>query len=372
MIVDLICEECKISKYGSKWQCFAHPPPEAPIESNMYACDTFRRWLHAKYGMFQQETKEWYSEMVRLWYPELHDQILSCRVVTYPNGDIYDGDHEDGKRNGKGTMKYFIAQANKIQVAEQHEQNEQIDSLGHFSIKTIEWISYEGTWKDDMKHGNGVLRYINGGVYEGSFKNDCRHGYGSFRRLNYDGSYSFYGGVWAQDDMHGKGISGHLENVRLYRLDEQVHKLMILWRSRNNSNQARGWIYDGEFINGSKHGKGEYIESYKSYDGDKFASYKGDWVVNKEHGNGQYTWSDESTYEGEWQMGTRHGKGIFRNKCGHVYEGNWENNQYHGAGVYTKKPHGERKEGEWRNGELYNGIVINENLKEKVRTQTKI
>lgn len=54
-----------------------------------------------------------------------------------------------------------------------------------------------------------------------------------------------------------------------------------------------GRVYDGEFLNGSRHGKGKVLE-----------------VTNV----GVYTWPDGRSYDGQWKDGKQHGIGIFVDK----------------------------------------------------------
>ncbi len=37
---------------------------------------------------------------------------------------------------------------------------------------------YEGDWQDDKRHGNGTLTCSDGSIYEGDYKDDERHGNG--------------------------------------------------------------------------------------------------------------------------------------------------------------------------------------------------
>ena len=45
---------------------------------------------------------------------------------------------------------------------------------------------YEGTWKDDMKHGGGKETYSDGATYEGRFQEGSRHGHGTLTYANGD------------------------------------------------------------------------------------------------------------------------------------------------------------------------------------------
>ena len=220
--------------------------------------------------------------------------------------------------------------------------------------KKFKLKSYAGYWKDDLKHGYGRQQYVDGWFYKGNFESDCRHGYGKISRYNLDGTYSFYEGLWANDEQNGLGFSGCVtKQSRIAR--EPLHGNVGNSKT-NKACREKGWTYEGEMLNGLKHGMGKYI--FDDRDG-HFHSYEGDWIMDKENGQGKYAWNDGSTYEGAWEMGIRCGKGIYRNELGDVYDGYWQNDRYHGAGVLTNAVCEETKEGEWCNGSLFNGIVLN-------------
>lgn len=54
----------------------------------------------------------------------------------WPDGSVYEGDIRDGLREGRGT---FITSVNK------------------------ETLSYDGEWKNGLKHGHGVMKYSGSG-----------------------------------------------------------------------------------------------------------------------------------------------------------------------------------------------------------------
>ena len=66
--------------------------------------------------------------------------------LTHGNGAVYEGQFENGKKNGKGKLVWDNGSA------------------------------YEGEFKEDLVHGYGKLMYASGGIYEGEFKNNERHG----------------------------------------------------------------------------------------------------------------------------------------------------------------------------------------------------
>eukprot|EP00931_Biecheleriopsis_adriatica_P041537 TRINITY_DN23733_c0_g1_i1.p1 TRINITY_DN23733_c0_g1~~TRINITY_DN23733_c0_g1_i1.p1 ORF type:complete len:1180 (+),score=248.85 TRINITY_DN23733_c0_g1_i1:95-3634(+) len=110
--------------------------------------------------------------------------------VQFVNGDVYTGNckqFEDGeKRHGLGTYVY---------------------SGGTHEI----YKQYHGQWREDKKHGYGVLFYRNGGVYVGQWVNNQKHGLGvlldtSSQTENLAAMPTYrYEGNWQEDQPHGLG-----------------------------------------------------------------------------------------------------------------------------------------------------------------------
>lgn len=96
-------------------------------------------------------------------------------VFVFPDRARYSGQfvHRDGvvKRNGNGSF---------------------VDGF----------LSYEGSWKDDMMHGAGTLKFSSGAKYSGTFHENRFDGSGKYQWP--DGSW--YDGQWRYDRMHGDGV----------------------------------------------------------------------------------------------------------------------------------------------------------------------
>ena len=75
-------------------------------------------------------------------------------VLTYINGDKYDGEWKNNMMHGQGVFEH-----NKGDI-------------------------YNGTWKNNKKSGYGVYTYSNGDVYEGMFIEDTLEGYGTLTYFN--------------------------------------------------------------------------------------------------------------------------------------------------------------------------------------------
>lgn len=60
---------------------------------------------------------------------------------------------------------------------------------------------YEGMWKNDTMHGEGVYVFVSGSVYRGNFDTNCFDGEGTYTFPD-GGSYK---GHWKSNRMHGQG-----------------------------------------------------------------------------------------------------------------------------------------------------------------------
>jgi hypothetical protein len=101
-----------------------------------------------------------------------------------------------------------------------------------------------------------------------------------------------------------------------------------------------GGEYDGDLVDGVKHGRGKHTRS----NGDV---YDGEYTAGHEHGVGTLTYSHGTTYEGEWQAGKKHGHGALRwgvrpkaagggaGSVGSSYVGQYADDAMHGRGVLT-------------------------------------
>merc|ERR1712137_614892 len=79
--------------------------------------------------------------------------------------------------------------------------------------------------------------------------------------------------------------------------------------------------------------------------------YNGQWSRNQMHGTGLFTWSDGRTYEGAYNNDQKHGRGVFKWPDGRVYDGQWKSGKQHGSGTYISAETGEKRAGEWENGQ---------------------
>ena len=107
--------------------------------------------------------------------------------------------------------------------------------------------------KTMLLYGQGVYKYVDGGLYDGHWKNGLRHGNGTYKWA----SGSVYHGDWKGGKQHGKGT---------YK-----------W--------ACGDVYEGDWKNGKRNGKG----TFKTASGEV---YEGRWKDSKKHGTGIYKYAE--------------------------------------------------------------------------------
>ena len=99
--------------------------------------------------------------------------------------------------------------------------------------------------------------------------------------------------------------------------------------------------------------------------------YEGEILNGKRHGHGTYTWADGDTYEGDWKDGKRCGRGKLiqygKSPTGekymkYSYDGEWLDSREHGHGICVEGDFGMYKndkvyEGEWVNGKRQGRFV---------------
>ncbi len=124
---------------------------------------------------------------------------------------------------------------------------------------------------------------------------------------------------------------------------------------------ANGAIYEGEFQNGKRHGQGKVTSPKGLVNEGEFQNgklhgqgkvtrqgivYEGELQNGKPHGQGKISTPDGMFYEGEYQNGKRHGQGKLTQN-GRVYEGEFQNSKLHGQGKSTNQ-----------NGDVYEGQYL--------------
>ncbi|GMI40351.1 hypothetical protein TeGR_g2856, partial [Tetraparma gracilis] len=208
-------------------------------------------------------------------------------------GEVYEGGLLNGKRHGLGTMLYRNGNAYRGGWKADKEH-------GRGTLYGADMaVLFEGEFFAGKIMGAGTMSYADGSKYQGDFNNNTRSGFG---RLTF-ASGAVYAGEFKEGMFWGRG--------------------RLTWAESGN-------YYDGEWLNGQRHGKGLLELSGK--DGEAF-SYNGSWIRDVMEGRGTAKYADGSVFDGQFIRGRREGRGTVEWANGACYEGRFRHDQIEGVGT---------------------------------------
>ena len=219
---------------------------------------------------------------------------------------------------------------------------------------------YQGEWKEGLYHGEGTLWRKDGCRLEGTFVNGYLEGTGTVFRAN--GSVSYHG-RFVEGKRDGEGIEYEEDGAEYegrFREDRRDgHGLL---------SRDKEVLYDGEWMNGLKHGQGREMIGQTAYEGDFKQGlrdgkgrlmrlngqliYSGDWVMGKRHGNGKEILKGGIVYEGSFRDDRCEGKGKQLQDGVLLYEGDFVNGLREGHGRLYNKDGSVSMEGSFKKGRL--------------------
>ena len=236
-------------------------------------------------------------------------------VITWRNGESYEGDFFEEKIEGQGILKM----ANDQYLEGIFNDGEFVEGFG---IKqSYDENIYKGHFQYGVFNGEGTMSYANGEIYTGNFVNGKKEGKGTHTFPH----YGYYEGYWKNDEPHGFGKrliseTNYYEGNYIEGLYHGIGKLV------NNNGES----YDGNWNMGKKSGKGAFTSST----GER---YEGDFKDNEFHGHGTFI-CKEYTYDGDWENGKKNGEGTLTNILNHaVYKGHLKDDYFQGLGEYTNE-----------------------------------
>ncbi|KAF0699416.1 Aste57867_10024 [Aphanomyces stellatus] len=270
---------------------------------------------------------------VGAWRLTEDGRIYRHGKLRFANGDMYDGEWVDGKRQGRGTFVYADGSRFTGEMVENlfHGFGSLVvaDKQHPFTGEWIKGSTYEGYFVHGKKHGKGLIVYGEGGSYDGEFQDNVFSGRGIRCYKNgdrYDGEWR-HGEWWGTGEwrgVDGASYTGEFQSGRFHHSGAHVfaHNL---------------GTYDGAYRSGLQHGKGKRVFA-------DISTYDGEWIENVMHGNGVWT-TAAFTYIGDFAHGWPHGHGLYTFVNGDVYEGPTRQGYFYGHGKYTYK------DGSWYDGE---------------------
>jgi hypothetical protein len=113
-----------------------------------------------------------------------------------------------------------------------------------------------------------------------------------------------------------------------------------------------GSTYTGEWLGDKQNGQGKVV--FK--DG---STYEGEWKAGKPHGYGERIHFDGSRYKGQFANGKADGYGEFHHGNRGLYIGHWKNDTKHGESCKEVWPDGTTYQGVYQNGLMHDkGLLI--------------
>ena len=190
---------------------------------------------------------------------------------TYINnkGDIYIGGFIGGKLNGNGKI---IQKRENINKSNGGNEQENINNKDNNDDNNL---VYEGEIKDFKREGHGVEKCPEY-VYEGNFHDDMKNGQGSIKYLKLGRKYE---GEFKNNEITGYGY--------------------LIYENKQT--------YKGNLVDGKKEGKGKYIWP----DG---SEYKGEYKNDIREGEGSLKWANGLIFKGKFHNGRPEGKGKLYSK----------------------------------------------------------
>lgn len=180
---------------------------------------------------------------------------------------------------------------------------------------------YEGNFNQGLPNGKGIMRYTNGDKYLGRWQHGKRSGEGKLIQRNGDS----YVGEWAFDKKNGKGritkkdgtiTRGIWENnVLIEVLEHDTTEATPTYepsKSQTTSNLINCNSQD------CGHGTGKYTYG----DG---SEYIGSFANGKPHGMGILNYASGNIYEGEWSNHAPNGEGTMIMSTGQKIHAIWNN-----------------------------------------------
>ncbi len=210
-------------------------------------------------------------------------------LLTWENGDVYEGGFLQGLMHGKGTLRFSSGDIylGGFIKGEMH-------GVGQWAFENGD-IYTGDIAKDGLFHGQGVLISASGESYSGEFKKNLFHGQGVFTNSD----KKSYSGEFIKGEFTGAGTTTSEDEGSLVGQFKNWQAHGLGFRTDKKGNQWRGAFEDGQL-----NGKGEFIAITGEY-------YKGMFAFNRFHGEGRLTDRQGNTYQGDFKFGFKHGTGEF-------------------------------------------------------------
>lgn len=205
------------SEYVGEWthgQRNGRGEVRSPPPKNMFYTGSFVNGVISGFGTMRWKNGDEYTGMFK------RGKGHGIGTMLYGStGDVYKGEFKQGMRHGTGTLsinksaitfegKYISDSPSNVGILHYSDGGMFRGSISGWKRSgngRMQWPNgdrYEGNWKDDLPHGQGMYEYVlHGCTYGGNFKNGQRHGPG---KMLFDSGLE-YDGMWQFNEANGMG-----------------------------------------------------------------------------------------------------------------------------------------------------------------------
>lgn len=347
-------------KLAGEWEC-GKLNGEANIEfanGDRYTGGFFGGKFHGKGRYVYGFGRGWYEGEYK------HGKQHGTGLRVFSNNNRYEGSFKHGECDGDGIMEFHngASYIGQWQAGFMH---------GRGVLQHIYGDRYEGEFMKGYFFGRGRFTWADGGFYEGEYialrggyehgvefpdPNGKRNGRGARHWVSGDR----YDGEWKDDMMHGEGIITKASGGRFlgtFREGKKVNKGTETWGNKVNvpfvcpmgyRHEGRGFCtYEGSWWENHFHGEGVFTCMDNR-------SYTGQWRRGRRHGWGTMIMCPLTqrgdprrmdiggmgglyrpvVYRGQWDDGTRQGKGTIEYANGTKVSGDLVNGVHVGHATW--------------------------------------
>ena len=189
----------------------------------------------------------------------------------------------DTKRLIRNSKKKFI-DPSKISPADLEKKD---DKYGNGATYSGQYVKFE-MYQELVRWGQGTLRWTDGSSYEGTWQNDVPHGEGVFELKSSNILISKYSGKCENGMAQGKGtfqIPLASEEIEQNGGKDYKYKYTGMWHENkmhgdNAVEELKCTTYEGSFREGKRSGYGKLKQNNENND----LVYDGEWSEGKMEG----------------------------------------------------------------------------------------
>ncbi|MFN4284415.1 MAG: caspase family protein [Lacibacter sp.] len=269
-------------------------------------------------------------------------------VMLFPDGTKYIGDFKNGQFDGEGEIIY----PGNVVRRGIFEKGKFLGKISYYNNP----IGTVGCLNGDCENGYGMKYYASNDRYFGYFKNGKRHGYGAYywedgtrwvgefdqNMLTGYGTYFFisgekYVGFFSDSKRNGWGIN-YNPTTGTKQIGFWENNVLVTPKSALKTPDGQG---TGCISGDCKNGYGVYVYNSGYYEGNFKNGYR--------DGFGKYYFDIGDYYVGTFRENKFNGKGTYFYTNGERYLGEWKDQRHHGYGQLFRSD-GLPEEGYWNEG----------------------